>query len=286
MDKPLRRRDILAGIGTGVIAGCLSDGSGTGSPTGTDANDTATPSPNTAEETATPTITNPGTASPPGDGSVTFDATVIESFDDTHPARLRLTVTNQTDDLLLSLGVRRGIDGPFTAIRGSRRDDGRELLLFYRGRDLDRYALCADSSETPIPEERVDGCWQPRCTRGLEILSTHGNVGLGPEKSLSGEYTLLDGFDDGCLGAGTYEFSDDATALGSGERTDSGVEFAADPTRFVRRLAVTLDDDGTVSASAEAVVQSDETPDTPETPQDTPGSVSRNSTSETPRSDG
>lgn len=289
MDTPLARREVLAGMGTGLIAGCLgdesdtgspsTDESGTGTPSGTESVGTATPAQSTAaDETPTPTAQS-RTPSEPVDESVTLDATVVESFTASHPGRLRLTLTNRTADLFLSLGVRRGIDGPFTAIRGNRRADGRELLMFYRGRDLDRYALCADSSETPIPEERVDGCWQPRCGTGLEVISTHGRVVLGPGEALTGEYTLLDGFDDGCLASGTYAFSDDASELGPGERTDRGVEFAADPTRFLRRVAVTLDDDETVAAAAAAVVESDDTAETSDTPADTPGSVPRNSTS-------
>lgn len=281
MDTP-RRREVLAGIGAGLCAGCLGDGSGAESPAATGSDGTATPVQHTADEgTPSPTTTPTGTPGEPGDASVTLDATVVESFTAAHPGRLRLTLQNRTRDLLVSLGVRRGIDGPFTAIRGTRRADGRELLLFYRGRDLDRYALCTDSSETPIPEERVDGCWQPRCGTGLEVISTHGRVVLGPGEALTGEYTLLDGFDDGCLGPGTYAFSDDAAALGRGERTDDGVEFATEPTRVVRHLDVTLDEDGTVAAAAAAVPGNDDTANTTDTPADTPGSVPRNTTSET-----
>lgn len=261
MDSPVRRRSLLAGFGAGLCAGCLGKRAETGVPAGTGSDTTSTPTES-------------------GEESVTLDATVIDSFTESHPGRLRLTLTNRTDDLLLSLGVRRGIDGPFTAIRGSRRDDERELLLFYQGRDLDSYVLCAESSETPIPETRVDGCWQPQCATGLEVISTHGSVVLDPGETLRGEYTVLDGFDDGCLASGTYAFSDDASELGSGEKTDHGVEFASDPTRVVRYLDITLDESGTVSASADAIVQTDDTADTPTTPADTPGSTPQRSTSE------
>lgn len=247
MSTSVRRRDLLAGIGAGLCAGCLGTRTETGS----------------------------------GDGSVTLDATVVESVTAAHPGRLRLTLTNRTDGSLLSLGVRRGIDGPFTAIRGSRQDDERELILFYRGRALENYALCADSSETPIPEARVEGCWQPRCATELEVISSHGSVVLGPGETLSGEYTVLDGFDDGCLAPGTYAFSDDASELGSGERTTHGVEFTSDPSRVVRHLDITLDESGTVTASAEAFLRTDDTADTPTTPADTPRSVPRNDTSDT-----
>lgn len=276
MHTPIERRGLLAGIGTGLLAGCLTDSTETETPSATRSDGTATPVQNT-EDDDTPTPTE--TPSQPVDESVTLTATVIDSFTAAHPGRLRLTLTNQTEDLLLSLGVRRGIDGPLTVIRGSR-DDGRELLVLYRGKDLDRYALCAESSETPIPEERVDGCWQPRCATGIEVMSTHGSVVLGPRETLTGEYTVLDGFDDGCLVAGTYAFSDDTSELGPGERTDRGVEFAADPTRIVRHLNITLGEDGSVATSAEAVVGTNDTSDPPPTPADTPGSAPRNSTSE------
>lgn len=241
MDSSIRRRDVLAGLGTGVFAGCLRDSAGAAD-----------------------------------SSSVSLDATVLEPFDPDHPARLQLTLANRTDDQLLSLGVRRGIDGPFTAIRGHRREDGRELLVFYRGRELDRYALCAESSETPVPDEPVAGCWRPRCSEGLEIISTHGRVTLEAGETLTGEYTLLDGFDEGCLAPGTYGFADEAAEVGRGTETDEGVEFTAEPARVTRRLAVTLDDEA-VSATAEAVVgePTDSGSDTPtgsppDTPQSTP----------------
>lgn len=249
MSTPVRRRELLAGLGAGLCAGCLSTGTETGPPAA------------------------PGTSDEPGDGAVTLDATVVDSFTATHPGHLRLTLENRTDGLLLSLGVRRGIDGPFTAIRGRHQDDGRELLLFYRGRDLDSYVLCETSSETPIPEARVDGCWQPRCATGLEVISTHGSIVVGPGETLRGEYTVLDGFDDGCLAPGTYAFSDDAARLGSGEQTDHGVEFASEPTRVVRHLDITLDEGGVVDAAAKAVVGTDDSANTENTPADTPESA-------------
>lgn len=267
MDSPIRRRALLAGIGTSLCAGCLGDGFRNISTSGSGSNGTVTP-----------TTSATGGLYDPGDDSVTFTAAVVESFTADHPAQLRLTLTNRSDGLLLSLGVRRGIDGPFTAIRGHRQENDRELLLFYRGRDLDSYALCADSSKTPIPEERVDDCWKPRCATGLEIISTHGSIVLGPGEKLSGEYTVLDGFDDGCLAPGTYTFNDDASKLGVGEQADHGVEFTDEPTRFLRQLDITLDD-GNVTAAAEAVVQTDDAPDGTTTA-DTPGSVQRNNTSD------
>lgn len=277
VDPPIRRRDLLAGIGTGLCAGCLSDDPDPGTPSSPGPGGTATPGQTTADDSTPP---SPEAPSDPTDESVTLTATVMDSFTVSSPGRLRLTLANRTNDLLLALGIRRGIDGPFTAIRGRRRDDGRELLLFYRDRELSRYALCADSSETPIPEERIEDCWQPQCATGLELISTHGTVILGPGETLSGEYTVLDGFDDDCLTPGTYAFTDDASELGSGTRTDDGVEFGSDPTRIVRQLGITLGEDGTVAASAEAVPQTDDNVDTSPTSTNTPESVSRNSTSD------
>ena len=146
--------------------------------------------------------------------TVSLEVEVLQSFADDHPARVRLTFTNRADDLLLlSPGTMQGIPGPLTAISGSRRDDGRELLVFYRGGDVEQYALCAGEDRSPIPDEPVDGCWRPPCTDGLEIISAHGPLELAPDETITGEYTVLDGFDDGCLRPGTYEF-EDSTAIG------------------------------------------------------------------------
>lgn len=233
MGSYLRRRDVLAGISTGVLAGCLKGQSGT-------------------------------------DISVSLEATVMQSFGAANPARLRLSFTNRSDHLvLLSPGVMQGIDGPLTAIRGHRSNGDRELLLFYRGTDLDSYVLCAESTETPIPAERIEGCWQTRCGEGLEIITAHGPIALEAGESLSSEYTLLDGFDDGCLRPGTYEFKD-TTAISRARQTDESVESISESSTLVRRLMVTLADDGSVSATAQALVgtESDTPADTPvETPQ-------------------
>lgn len=219
MNSHVRRRDVVASIGAGALAGCLG-----GSPDAL---------------------------------SVALEATVVLSITAYHPARLRLTFTNETDEpIRLSPGTMRGIDGPLTAIRGRHRDDGRQLLAFYRGRDLDRYVMCAESAATPIPAARVEGCWQTRCSEGLEIIFAHGPTVLEAGDALVGEYTLLDGFDDGCLDPGTYDF-EDSTAIGRATGSDDTAEFAAGSKTLVRRLAVTLDDAGTVSATAEAVVRTD-----------------------------
>ncbi len=220
MDRHVRRRDILAGIGAGALAGCLG---------------------------GSPDLL-----------AVKLDATVVQSFTADHPARLRLTFTNETDDpIRLSPGTMRGIDGPLTAIRGRHRDDGRHLLAFYRGRALDRYVLCAETTATPVPPERVEGCWQTRCSDDLEVIFAHGPAVLDAGEALVGEYTLVDGFDDGCLAPGTYDF-EDGTAIGRATRSDDTAEFAAGSKTLSRRLAVTLDDAGRVSATTEAVVRSDD----------------------------
>ncbi|AUX10853.1 hypothetical protein AArcSl_3247 [Halalkaliarchaeum desulfuricum] len=192
----------------------------------------------------------PGVGDPSLD--VSFDAEVRRSFGDDGPAQLTLTFANRTDaPLLLRPGVMQGIPGPFTAIRGRRRADDRELLLFYTGIDLDRYVLCADVDRTPVPDEPVDGCWRPVCREGLEIITAHGPIELEPGEELIGEYTVLDGFDDGCLRPGTYEF-DDSTAIGRAVPGEG--EFESEAVSLERRLAVAVEEKGNVSVTASAIV--------------------------------
>lgn len=196
--------------------------------------------------------TVPGLGTDESSLAISFDATVIESFDDDSPARLRLSFVNQSPEALaLRPGVMRGISGPFTAIRGARPDDGRELLLFYRGVDVTRYALCDETTRSPIPEEPVDECWRPSCSDGLEVIIAHGTVELEPDEELVGEYTVLDGFDDGCLPPGTYEFEDE-TAIGPAATDEAGS--GSEMQSLTRLLEIEIEEDGGVSATAEADV--------------------------------
>ncbi|MFW5918033.1 MAG: hypothetical protein ACOCR0_00990 [Haloferacaceae archaeon] len=253
MTYTVRRRDVLACLGTVALAGCVSS-SGDASVGGSSGTATQTREGTRTDGSSDPTTGT--TAEPEIDPELDLEASVLQSFDAEHPARLRLSLTNRTDSRhLLSPGVKRGIDGPLTAIRGSRREDRRELLLFYRGRDVEEYALCGSGDGSPIPDEPVDGCWRVACRDELETISAHGPVDLEPGETLAGEYTVLDGLDGGCLEPGRYEF-EDSTAVGPARRTDGRLEFASEPETLERRLTVRLEGDGTVSATAEATTGS------------------------------
>lgn len=267
----MRRRRLLASapaVASSIaIVGCVS--STDGGPGSSDGDpDSTAEGPGSTDGDAD--STDGGTES---DATVTLEAEVLRSFAEEHPARVRLSFTNQTTErLLLSPGTMQGIPGPLTAIRGRRREDDRELLVFYRGKDVRRYARCADGGGSPIPDEPVDGCWRVACSGGLEVISAHGQLELAPEERITGEYTVLDGFDEGCLSSGTYEFAD-STAVGPAVETDAGAEFDGEPRTLQRRLAITIEE-GEVSASAEATAtESDDSGSdgSGETPQKTPG---------------
>jgi len=92
MDTPVRRREVLAGIGIGLCAGCLGDGSGAESPSTTGSDGTGAPVQHTADAgTPSPTATPTRTPGEPGGASVTLDedgtvaasATAVPGSDDT-----------------------------------------------------------------------------------------------------------------------------------------------------------------------------------------------------------
>jgi hypothetical protein len=147
-----------------------------------------------------------------------------------------------------------GQGGPFTRVWGTRESGGARLGLFRR----DGWAakcVGGDGSST-IPESAADGCWRPPC-ESVDLPSFHGQVELPPGGTTADVYVLLDGFNEECLPAGTYAFSQDdvSATVARGEIRDGDAELRSDPVALVRQATVTVDGDRTVSATASATVE-------------------------------
>jgi hypothetical protein len=222
-----------------------------------------------------------GTASAPNGGppdwtrAVSFAAEVVRSFTDEHPASLRLALANGGEEpLVVRWNVSGGQGGPFNPVWGVQRDGDAEVGVFRR----DGQALCVPGDGSPIPERRVDGCWAPPCEEVDLPMSLHGRFELAPDDPTADEYVVLDGFDGTCLEAGTYEFDESranvSASVARGTVEDASVETESGWYPLERHLALSIDETGDVTASAEAVVAPPVTPeDDGSTPRPTPKPV-------------
>jgi hypothetical protein len=98
------------------------------------------------------------------------------------------------------------------------------------------------------------------------------------DEPIADEYVVLDGLDGACLDDGTYEFDESranvSARVARGTVEDASVETDSGWYPLERHLTLSIDEDGTVTASAEAVVAPPGTPDDGgSTPQPTPEPV-------------
>jgi hypothetical protein len=242
------RRAVLASAGAVSLAGCLGDVVPPGSTSGSRAD---------------------------GAPSVSFAAAVRRSVADDQPASLRLALANGGEEpLVVRWNVSGGQGGPFNPVWGTRRDGDAEIGVFRR----DGQTLCVPGDGSPIPDTPVDGCWTPPCEAVDLPVSLHGRFELPPDEPNAAEYVVLDGFDAGCLPRGTYEFDESranvSARVARGTVVNDSVRTESAWHPLERRLALSIDGDGNVTTSAEAVVSPPGTPGSDDsTPQPTPKPV-------------
>lgn len=211
---------------------------------------------------------------------VSFNAEILQTFTDDHPARIHLEFSNESDEMLLFLTQEGGPSqgGMFGEVWGHHRDSDDKLLLLRDDVNC-RTEVGTPSAipETPtgdsdIAESKVDGCWRPPCDELFLYHFAPAWEEFPPEEPRRDEYVVLDGLNGGCLPAGTYDFT--ATGLiARGELTDDeGKEFHSERYKIYRRLTVSLDEPLDITASAEAIVTSRDASDSDSdtTPQETP----------------
>jgi hypothetical protein len=149
------------------------------------------------------------------DGGFTFDGNVIEGFDDDSPARIRLRVTNDSEEER-EFGFY--ATPPFSSYGGDQRDDDAELHLIPDDRDQ---LMSVDETGEPdewVPSRPQDGCWQAMTEhRPVPPDTDRQFEPLGTEESVEHEYTVLSSpRNEDCLPAGEYVF-EDSLAVGDHE---------------------------------------------------------------------
>lgn len=171
------------------------------------------------------------TEAPDSDNGFTFNGDVIEGFDVDSPARVRLRVTNDSDEER-EFGFY--ATPPFSSYGGEQRNGDAELHLVPDDRDQ---LMSVDETGEPdewIPSRPQDGCWQamtehrpvpPDIDRRFESLDAG--------EAVEHEYTVLSSpKNEDCLPAGEYVF-EDSVAIGGHEGTE-----------YELRLRITLEDPG------------------------------------------
>ncbi len=198
---------------------------------------------------------NAGTASSPTSGpdiELSFNASVIESFAENHPGRVEISFSNE-DSRPIAIGIFHGVEGPMSSIEGTHIDGKSKLVIFGdppdTGHETPPGAPC-DADEYAIPNQRTEGCWQPACDYAK--LRSHYAIALSAGESLTWPYVVLDGFNETCLPKGTYEFKESPpVAIVQSSELSGTTPANGWTTRITKRLLLTIDDDGILSAEAE-----------------------------------
>ena len=232
-----RRRALraLAATGAAGLAGCL------GGPAGVDGTQT----------------TRPAAV------DIAFTATVERSFTAEHPGRVRLALSNE-GEMPFAMTVTHGIEGPLSIIVGDREGGDATLVVLADPPAGDHEtppgAPCR-SDGYAIPEERIDGCWRPACD--FARMRAHYAIPMDAGATIAWPYVVLDGFNEACLPPGTYTFLE-AAAIAVGRET-GGATPPGGPTHVLdKRLAIDLDDDGSLAADATVEVSPVSAPASPD----------------------
>lgn len=129
-----------------------------------------------------------------------FDVEVLEEFSRSSPARLEITLRNETDrERTLDLGH----SPPFSRV--SPREDDLPVALIPEQSDAVTAGSPPESGDAFPPEEPVDGCWRLRESPRVWPRGTERT--LAPSEAISRSYALYDGPNGlRCLPSGTHRF--------------------------------------------------------------------------------
>lgn len=183
------RRGVLRALGTGSllsITGCSRAATGSDPPP-------VTPAP-------VPKATTDATHSPIG---LALEVELLDQFHPTHPASLRLGVTN-TDDVPLLLNAGREL--PFLTFSGNHSSRDANLVIVPQGGGIHLIAYDAEGKTPPV--KPVDGCW--RLNGSIFIPGGVVRHELPPNESITQIYRLYAHWrnDTDCIPPGTYEFTE------------------------------------------------------------------------------
>lgn len=229
---PSRRETLhlLSSVSVAGLAGCMSAGPGL-------SGDDTTPQSNGGGLDLTTELS--------------LSVTVLQSFSRDHPGRIEVTLGNHSDDPL-AMGTVHGIEGPLSIIEGDRTDSDGKLIIFGdppgETHETPPGAPCRSDAHA-VPETPTDGCWQPACE--YSKLHSHYAITVPADSSLVWPYVVLDGFNDLCLPAGTYEFVETTPFTPLQTSTLEGTTPAGGwSTHISKHLQLTLESDGALTAEA------------------------------------
>lgn len=205
-------------------------------------------------------VPNPGTS---GEPAVSFSADVLHPFADTQPGRIELEFSNAGGRTLLYLPQESpGQPGMFRTVRGSHRTSNAELLLLRPGAIDCRTDAGTPAAipETPPDRSAGDGCWRPPCEDLVLYHVMPAWRELAPNDPVRGEYVLLDGFNDTCLPAGTYDFTETGR-IAAGAHSEGGEpRFDCRRYEIERKLSVTIDETLDVTVSTAVTISNSRGP--------------------------
>jgi hypothetical protein len=122
------------------------------------------------------------------------DTSVIQQYTTSHPAKIRIRLTNTSSNTHL---FRFGAAIPFGELVA---EHNRESKLYLIPNE-DRYI--GGESDKIIPQTPIDGCWKITQTFGIHDIRQGKE--FSPDESSSEEYTLLSDLDEPCLQDGAYK---------------------------------------------------------------------------------
>lgn len=191
---------ILGAVSAGAFAGCSRTAGGRDPPP-------VTPAPIPTAE--------PDSGRAP-DVALELTSEVIDQFDSSQPAALRIGVRN-TDDvpIVLSAGSRL----PFLSFSGRHTDEDAELVIVPRGGGI--HLIAFDTTENVPPTEPSNGCW--RLNGSVFIPAGVVRSELAPGDSIHQTYSVYaHRNNEACIPSGSYQFVErkPVKKLASGVGTD------------------------------------------------------------------
>lgn len=183
------RRGVLQALGTASflsVTGCSRAATGRDPPP-------VTPAP----------VPSPDADAARSDVGLDLELELLEQFHSTHPASLRLAVTN-TDDVPLLLNAGREL--PFLTFSGSHSSRDADLVIVPQGGGI--HLIAYDAEQKTPPVEPVDGCW--RLNGSIFIPGGVVRHELPPNDSITQIYRVYAHWrnDADCIPPGRYEFTE------------------------------------------------------------------------------
>lgn len=155
----------------------------------------------------------PATQGPITADEFTFDVSVEEQFTESHPARIRAALRNDTETMIT---LSTGVTPPFTSyVSGEESDEDRLVLV--PDVSEDENPLDWDGETDPIPTTAENGCWN--VTRDVLVEELGAYTELDSGETSEQRYTVYGYRADPCPPTVSYRF-EDSTRFHRGDPSD------------------------------------------------------------------